>query len=364
MVIANPFLIRQAQRIAVLRALKLGDLLCAVPALRALRAAAPHATITLIGLPWAHELVGRFARYLDDFLALPPWPGLPETGEENDGGERRKGFLAEARAREFDLAIQLHGNGQVSNPLILALGARQAAGYYVAGHPCPDPQTFLPWCNDEREVLRWLRLVTHLGAPAVDRRLEFPLHPGDRQELQVLPGVQRLQARRYVCVHPGAHLASRRWPAPRFAATADALAARGYDIVLTGDAAERTLIDAVAADMHHPAIDLAGATSLGALAQLLQGAQLLVSNDTGVAHLAIAVGTPSVIVSSGGDAQRWAPVNALRHRMLHYTTPCRPCLHHECPIAGHPCAHGVAVQGVVNAATALLARPRTALASA
>jgi ADP-heptose:LPS heptosyltransferase len=372
MVMSSPYLLREARRIAVLRALRLGDLLCAVPALRALRTAAPHAKITLIGLPWAHELVSRFAQYLDDFLALPTCSGLPETagqsaegedderGERGEDGEGMAGFLELARARQFDLAIQLHDSGRVSNPLILALAARRAAGYYVAGQPCPDSQSFLPWCNDEREVLRCLRLVTHLGAPAVDRRLEFPLHPGDRLALQALPGVQRLQARRYVCVHPGAHFASRRWPAPRFAATADALAARGYEIVLTGSAGERAVIEEVAAGMRHPAIDLAGATRLGALAQLLQSAQLLVANDTGVAHLAIAVGTPSVIVSSGGDAQRWAPVNAIRHRMLHYTTPCRPCLHAQCPIVGHPCAHGVEVQGVLNAATPLLARQRAA----
>src|ERR671922_2960957 len=93
-------LIPAPRRVAVLRALKLGDLLCAVPALRSLRAGLPDAAVTLIGLGWARQLVDRFDRYLDDFLELPGFPGLPE---EPPDVRALPAMLAEAHARDFDL---------------------------------------------------------------------------------------------------------------------------------------------------------------------------------------------------------------------------------------------------------------------
>jgi ADP-heptose:LPS heptosyltransferase len=102
------------------------------------------------------------------------------------------------------------------------------------------------------------------------------------------------------------------------------------------------------------AIDMTGRTSLGALAALIEGADLLVSNDTGVAHLAAAARTPSVIVSSGSDAARWAPGDTRLHRTLAHNIECRPCMYEDCPI-GHPCALGTTVAAVLAEAEDLLA---------
>src|SRR3954462_1198918 len=113
-------------RIAVFRALQLGDMLCAVPALLALSAAYPRARITLIGLPWAKSFVERYSQLIDDLCIFPGAVGFPEQAESD---ARLPAFFAAARERNFDLAIQLHGSGGVANDILFELGARQCAGF-------------------------------------------------------------------------------------------------------------------------------------------------------------------------------------------------------------------------------------------
>jgi ADP-heptose:LPS heptosyltransferase len=121
---------------------------------------------------------------------------------------------------------------------------------------------------------------------------------------------------RYVCVHPGASVPERRWPAGHFAAVAAAMADRELGIVVTGTAAEAGLTRDVSEGSGSPCLDLAGQTGLGSLAALLEGARLLICNDTGVSHLAAALGVPSVIISTGDNPERWAPIDRARHRVL------------------------------------------------
>ncbi|HVL34452.1 MAG TPA: LPS biosynthesis glycosyltransferase, partial [Burkholderiales bacterium] len=202
--------------VAVFRALQLGDLLCAVPALRALRHGLPAARITLVGLPWARAFAARFARYVDDFIEFPGFPGLPERAADTAA---LPAFFAEARRRRYALAVQMHGSGELTNALVLQMGAGAVGGYYRRGAPCPDPERFAEWRDDEHEVLRGLRLVARLGCAPQGTALEFPLAAPDWREWRRFG----LTAERYAVVHPGSQLASRRWPPERFAAVADAL---------------------------------------------------------------------------------------------------------------------------------------------
>jgi len=332
-------------KIAVLRALQLGDLLCAIPALRALQARYPAARITLVGLPWAREIVSRFRRYLADFVEFPGHPELPERRCSEEALSR---FFEAMKARSFDLAIQMHGSGEVTNSVVARMGARHTAGFYRAGAVCPDAERFLEWRDAEHEVLRHLRLAARLGATLQDPALEFPLRDADWHEWTDFG----LEAGTYAVVHPGAQLASRRWPPERFARVADALAADGLRVVLTGTLGEAPVVQAVDTAMTSPALSLVGRTSVGGLAALIAHARLVVANDTGISHIAAAMKTPSVIVASGSDVRRWAPLERTLHRVLHYDTACRPCAHAVCPI-GHPCALGVSAEQAIDAARSL-----------
>lgn len=340
------------QRILVLRALMLGDMVCASPALRALRRAWPRAQISLLGLRSQRDYLSRLPQ-VDELLFLPGWPGLPEQDVELD---KLPGFLAAMQARRWDLALQLQGSGLISNSLLALLGARHNAGFFVDGAhvPAADTARFLRWPQQGREVERLLALCRHLQLPVDGGELEFPMRDDDAQVLQTLwPTWGRAP---YACLHPGARLPSRRWPLAGFAALAQALHQAGLVVVLTGGPDERRLgteLGGLLDARGVPHVQLIGRTPLGALGALLGRAQLLVCNDTGVSHLAAALRRPSLVLSCGGDAQRWAPADERLHRVLAAPADCRPCAHAVCP-SGHACAQALTVDTALRALHGLL----------
>lgn len=327
-------------RIVIFRALQLGDMLCVVPALRALRLAYPRSHITLIGLPWAADFARRFDHYLDDFVAFPGYPGLPEIEPDIAA---LPGFFAAMQKRRFDLAVQLHGSGSYVNSIVALFNAQRVAGFYSPGEWCPDPSSFMPWPDTLAEPLRYLALLRFLDIAASDAELEFPHNPEDERCLRergLIPD------RKYVVIHPGAQLPSRRWPLQNFIALANFIGKSGYDVVITGTKREAQLTAALAAASQVPVRDLGGQTSLGELAGLLRRARLLIANDTGLSHLAAALHVPSVIACFASDSRRWAPLNHGLHRIVDGAPlSCRPCSHHSCPI-GHPCAASVTLEAM------------------
>ncbi len=251
--------------------------------------------------------------YLDSFREFPGYPGLPE---QEPRPERISAFITEIQAEKFDLMIQMQGNGRITNPLAVLLGARHTAGFREASGYCPAPDRFMIYPEQGLEIDRLLSLVEHLGFPARGTRLEFPLRPADHLAFEPIARAHRLQPGRYVCVHVGASTPDRRWPLENFTTVAAWLAARGHRIVLTGTGAEASLTGSVAGQLPESAVDLAGRTDLGSLAALYSKAALLVCNDTGVSHLADALRLPSVIISTGNNPERWAPRDRERHQVL------------------------------------------------
>lgn len=347
----------RVERIAVLRALQLGDLLCAVPALRALRSAAPKARITLVGLPGAAEFGALFGQYIDELLPLPGVAGLPESPP---APQAWPGFVKAAHRAQFQVALQLHGSGRVTNRIAQALGAPFTAGFVEARDLAASGLDWtVPWPESGSEIERLLTLVRSLGCPDEGDHLEWPSPGAAAAATAALCARHGLHPDGYVCVHPGARLESRRWPVARFAAVAHELMQSGWPVVLTGAPAEAALTGSLKEALASlPAagrvVDLTGATSLAMLGELLRHARLIVANDTGVSHVASAVGTRSVIVACGSDTARWSPADPKRHRVLWADTPCRPCAYVTCPI-GHPCALEVPSERVYAACTLQLA---------
>ncbi|RIJ05150.1 glycosyltransferase family 9 protein [Achromobacter sp. K91] len=342
---------RPLASIAVFRALQLGDLLCAVPALRALRRAFPRAHIALIGLEGAREFRDRFQSYVDELIRFP---GIPEFPEQPASPQELPDFFEQMRQRRFDVALQLHGSGASSNALVQKLGAARWGGF-VPDANGEVPGLCMAWPDGLPEPRRYLALLRHLGIDASDDRLEFRCTEADRRAAQYLLRAHALDPARLVLMHIGARLPSRRWPLDRYARVATSLAGQGWQVALTGTSAERDMVDQLRREAAVPLADLCGATGLGSLAALVGACRLLICNDTGISHVAAAMGAPSVVIACGSDAQRWAPLDSQRHRVLAASAPCRPCAFHECPI-GHPCALAVMVPQVLDQARRQLER--------
>jgi ADP-heptose:LPS heptosyltransferase len=302
------------KNLAIFRALRLGDMLCAVPALRAIRASLPHAHITLIGLPWAEQFARRFRAYIDEFIAFPGHPAFPEQPFRKD---ELPAFRQTMQSRRFDLALQMHGSGEISNRIVAGFGARMTAGFFPAGGGAAPSGNHLAFPQSGPEPLRLLDLARFLGASADGDHLEFPLGQQDADELKNAGLPADIVAGNYICLHPGASTLKKCWPLQRFAEIGDRL----YEefrrpIVLTGSEQEFELAAGVAERMKAKAINAAAPVSIGAMAALMNEARLLVCNDTGVSHIAAGLKLPSVVVFSTADIGRWAPLNRHLHRCV------------------------------------------------
>lgn len=253
--------------LVALRALKLGDLVTATPALRALARAFP-----------LHRRVLAAPRYLRPVVAL-----TAAVDEVVDTGELEPIDRSLSRPA---VAVNLHGRGPRSTELLEDLGPERLIAFGD------------DWRAEEHEVHRWCRLLREAGIPA---------DPNDRH-LRVPPVPVPDFACGATLLHPGASAPARRWPAERFAEVARAEACSGRVVIVTGDESEEELAHEVAARGGVPAAHvLAGRTSLAQLAATVAAAGRVCSNDTGVAHLATAFGTPSVVLFGPVPPSLWGP---------------------------------------------------------
>ncbi len=251
------------RRVLVLRALGLGDLLTAVPALRGLRRAHPQARLELAAPAWL-EPVARLTGTVDRFLPVGPLAPLPPE------------------AAGADLAVNLHGRGPQSTDLLRASGPRELVAYGVTS----------TWREDEREVDRWCRLLREAGIASDPGELDLPV-PDERPLV-----------RGAVLVHPGSAAPARRWPPHRWAAVVRGLPGR---VLVTAGPGEEQRAREIAAMGGLPGHAVVAGLALPALTALVAASRLLLASDTGVAHLATAVRTPSVVVFGPVPPAQWGP---------------------------------------------------------
>jgi len=335
------------RRVALLRASRIGDFICATPAFRALRHALPDAELTLITLPMLHEIASR----LPYFEHIVDFPGFPGIAEQLFSARETVRFLQEMQAQQFDLAIQMQGTGVYSNPFLLLLGTKATAGFI---RPDDSPgllDAALPYPHGVHEIRCVLSLTEFLGAPTRGKTLDFPLRAEDRQQAaQLLAGVEPP----LIGLHAGARDKTRRWLPARFVEAGCTLQQRfGGTLLLLGEPEEldnSRQMERQFRELHCRCLNLVGKTSLPILGAVIKRLNVLLTNDTGPAHIAYALGTPTVTIFGGGDPATNGPLQAGPFRPLAFPVPCRPCGYATCPIA-YRCLRNISVSQVVETAT-------------
>ncbi len=264
-------------RLLILRALGLGDLLTAVPALRALASAYPERERVLAAPGVLAPLVER----IDPGLRVEP------TGELEP---------LPASVCDAGLAVNLHGRGPQSHRLLRDARAREFVWFENA--EVPESQGAPAWRPRQHEVRRWCRLLSESGIPA---------DPADL-DIEPPPGEPPAAARGATLIHPGAASGARRWPAERFAAVARHERSQGRSVAITGSASELPLARLVAERAGlAPDSVLAGRTGLADLMRAVAAADCVICGDTGVAHLATALRTPSIVLFGPTSPAEWGP---------------------------------------------------------
>lgn len=346
---------RQARNLLCIRLDYLGDVLMTTPALRALKHSSPGRRLTLLTSSGGAPVASYLPEVDDTIVYDAPWlkHGAPQGAADD------LAMVQRLRESAFDAVVIFTVYSQ--NPLPSALLCRLAGIPLALAHCRENPYRLLSdWVPEtepeqrvRHEVRRQLDLVAAIGCTTADEHLSF-----------AVPDAERAWARDWldrhagdgpaIVLHPGASAASRRYPAEHWIDVARGLRAALPDctLVFTGGANESALIDGIRDAAGVPSQSLAGALDLGRLAAIVAESSLLISNNTGPAHLAAAVGTPVVDLYALTNPQH-APWQ-VPSRVLYRDVPCRFCYRSVCPQGHQACLSGVPPAEVVDAALALL----------
>jgi len=308
----------------------LGDALMARPLLHALRASLPHANVVAVGPRPLLELMAA-ERLWDEAL---PWPLTPAA----------RGSL---RAVRPEWAIVLPPSFS-SAWFALRSRARRRVGFAGDSRSALLTDAVRRGARGDRHLSReYLELGERVGA----RASVLPVMPVT-DEARAQAGALRRDAgigeRPFAILAPGAIFGpAKRWETERFAALARQLVARGQSVLACGGEQERDACDDVVARAGGAVVSLAGRTSLAAQAALCADADAVVSNDSGLAHLAAAVGAPTVTVF-GSTSSAWTAPLGPRVRIVQRPPVCSPCFARTCRI-GYRCLTAVSVADVLRA---------------
>ena len=339
-----------------------GDAVIAVPALRELRRVLAAAHVTFVARPWVSGLFDGEG-LADSVIAIPGGRGPRSSASHFIGSASQFVRAARLVRRErFDLAVLLQ------NAFGAALLARAGGARLIAGYPTDARRMLLdlavgfePDYKTRHQVFYYLNIASRLEqALSGESHTHFEnANPrlqateDQKERARRLLSQDDTRRDRFVVINPGAtNSRAKQWLAERFAETADRLAARdGFQPVIVGTAGDIQTANEVASRMQTPALMLAGQTTISELKGLLALASLVISNDTGTAHVSAALGVPTVVVFGPTDHTSTRPLSDVA-AVVRHQVECSPCMLRDCPI-DHRCMTRIEVDKVYHVAREL-----------
>jgi heptosyltransferase-2 len=317
-----------------------------IPALEALRAAHPHALITILARPWVAD-VYQGAPFCDQLLLYHPPPGWREWG-----AKRRLARVL--RAIGFDLAVLLPNSFEAAlvawwSDTPERVGYARDGRSWLLTRAIPPPRPGESPVHERFYYLELLRRAGLIDSWPEDAPIRLPATPRPFADLDLPQAV--------VGVSPGAAFGTaKRWLPERFAAAAVELA-REHEaaVVVFGSRDEREVCEQVAAQVERAGVtarSLAGETTLREFMDRAAACRLFLTNDNGAMHLVSALGVPAVAVFGSTDHTTTGPVGE-QVRIVREAVECSPCLKRHCPI-DHRCMTRVSPERVVEAARSLV----------
>lgn len=338
------------RRILVVRLRSIGDTVLATPALHSLRRFLPGAQIDVLLEDWVAPVLDGFEE-VDRIITL----------KRRDVGARAR-IAKELRSRHYDVAFNLHG-GTTATILTRASGARHRVGYrsyrYSRLHNHVAPPANELWGKlSTHSVEQQLALLGWAGVPVSDRpptRLTVTAEASMNIDRKLrAEGID--EATPFALIHPAAAFETKQWAAENFARVAEELAARSLGIVAVAAPSEAQTIKALRENSSARIADFTS-LSLPEVTALAARSRLFVGNDSGIAHIASAVHTPSVVIFGSSNIQHWHPWSNPLSEIVREEMPCQPCPGYTCGEFDRPeCIRRVPVERVLKAIERVMER--------
>jgi predicted lipopolysaccharide heptosyltransferase III len=317
----------EVRKVLLVRLRSIGDTVLATPSLFALKRFLPNVEVDMLVEDWVAPLLANHP-HVNKVVVL-----------ERGGLMTRARIARELRAANYDVVYNLHG-GTTATFLTRATGARHRVGFktyqYAQLHNHQAPSPLLLWGQQKtHSVEQQLALLGWTGVPVTDRpRTQLGEAPEAVQAINSLLVEAGLDKREFALIHPAAAFATKQWATENFARVVEFLAERGLASVAVAGPNEKAVLETLTSAVP---VEIATSTlSLPEVTALAARSQLFVGNDSGIAHIAAAVGTPSVVVFGSSNIAHWRPWNSAPAEVVFEEMPCQPCHGYFCEKFAQP----------------------------